>query len=337
MKNAITFIACLLTLTAYSQEDACSNALYSANKHYESGRIQSALDVLAPCVKTKSLSGNEMFDATRLMAMCYIYLNKTDSAALFTEKMLQLRPDYQTYHYVDPKELTATLSSYRVENTLDLGLHLGLAFNQVNILKNYSAAETPSTYISQLGLNAGILAEYHFNKNVSGISDPGINSISYLREMDNVAGSKKEYTELITTAELPLIGRYYISKFGLKLYAQAGIQYGLWIRSFADVQSTNLNDGSVLQSSTETSEYRKSSMYGYQAGLGFAKPLGGGQVTMGLRYKSFLPNVVLPERRYDNVNFILSSQYIDSDFSLYSLGWSIGYQLPITYSIKKVK
>ncbi|MFT5157926.1 MAG: hypothetical protein ACI83I_002490, partial [Bacteroidia bacterium] len=246
-----------------------------------------------------------------------------------------LRPNYQTYHYVDPRALTTLVNSYTVANTLDVGVQTGFAFSQANVLKSFAAAQTTSTYNPGFGLNVGALFEYHLHPRFSIISDPNLNSMSYEQELYNVAGSHKRYSEIITTLEAPLIARGYVHARKWHIFGQAGVQHSIWINSFADVQSTSYGDGSVLQSSTETTDYRVKGMSGFQFGLGFNRLVGDATLSITMRYKNFLPNVVVPEKRYDDEDFILSSQYIDSDFNLRSVGCSIGFQWPFLYSVKK--
>lgn len=336
MRKIMLAVWLLSWITVMAQNE-CHNTLYEANKLYEAGHFQEAVNSLESCVMQHKLSKSEQFDATRLLALSYIYLDKSDSARIYISKMLKMRPHYQTVHYVDPKGLTTLLNEYTVTNRLSVGVHFGSSFNQVNIIKNFSTTKTPSTYIARIGFNAGGIAEYHFNYNLSLLSDININTMSYQRELDNIAGHKKLYTEDITTIEFPLITRYSVPMNKWKINLQAGGQINIWWKSFADVQSTSLNDGSVVQSSTETKRYRRNSIYGYQLGLGLSKISPKNHVTfcIGLRYKNYLPNVVLSEKRYDNVDFILNSQYIDSDFSLYSIGTSLSLSWPFMYSVRE--
>ncbi|MCB0735018.1 MAG: outer membrane beta-barrel protein [Bacteroidetes bacterium] len=338
MRVRLTLYLMLISVWSVSAQtagNACDNALIQANKLYESGRIQEALNLLGPCVRHHDLSASEQFDATRLLALCYLYQNKSDSTEYFAKQMLTLRPDYQTFHYLDPLELTQVLNSFEVSNRLWVGASVGLSVTQAAVIKNYSTAETPSTYSSRSGLNAGILAEYAVRKTISLVLNPNYNSMSYAREMANVAGRKKAYTELISTFEIPLIARYKYPILGGEAYVQAGGQLNIWASSFADVQSTSLSDGTVHQSSTETTDYRVSSVAGFQFGLGYQRQVGPGLMSLTVKQLRFGSNVVLPERRYDNVDFILDAQYIDADFGLTSNGISVAFKMPLVKSIRK--
>ena len=111
----------------------------------------------------------------------------------------------------------------------------------------------------------------------------------------------------------------------------------LWNESFADVQSTSLLDGSVHQSSTETTDYRVSTMTGYQYGFGYERDLGPVRMSISVEQRRFGSNVVLSERRYDNVDFILDAQYIDADLGLSSTSISVGFKVPIFRAVRDTK
>ena len=66
---------------------------------------------------------------------------------------------------------------------------------------------------------------------------------------------------------------------------------------------------------------------------------GEGQVCVGLRYNLGLSNVVDPDKRWENMNFIMANQYVDSDFTFNPLYISAGYQFTWgqMYSVRKQK
>jgi hypothetical protein len=333
MKKTILFILmCLLGFTINAQSK-CDYSLYEANKMYDKGLIYDAVQLLEPCFIQDNLAASEKFDAARLLALCYLYLDNNDSAEFYVKKMLKLKPDYQKYPNIDPHGLTVILNKYEVVKSLELGLSTGLSLNQVQVIKNYSTANTPSTYNSKIGLRGGLLLEYHMRNKFSLLMNPSVSTMSYERSLENVSGSKKDYSELISSFSIPIFIRKYQPIGKWNLHYEAGIEWNWIMRSFADVQSTNLLDKSVIQSSTETTSYRNRGLMAARLGVGASKPFGKGTLSVTFNYVDFLTNFVDPDRRYDNSDFIISSQYIDSDFRISSFGMFVSYQVPITYSV----
>jgi len=334
MKKLILPLIIVLSFPSFAQKVDCETALFDANKSYEIGAFQEAIDLITPCLTKHKLDKNEIFDAHRLLTLCHIALNEKDKAIKSAKLMLQENPDYRLYPYSDPKSLTKLLDEFDVSNKLDFGLTAGLYNHNLLIIKSYAADKTTSTYNDKLGFSAGLFAEYHINENFAVNFAPNIASVRYERVLDTIAGSRKEFSEILTTFELPIAFRSYFNIKKTQFYAQVGAQSLFVVQSFADVQSINLRDGSTFQSSTETTDYRNDNILGINAAVGLTRRLGEGFFNVGLSYKYFLNNVVNEDKRYDNVDFILSSQYIDSDFNFQSLGLMFSYQFPIIYSVK---
>ncbi len=330
----ILLISFVGSLNVYAQSN-CNNSLFEASKLYESGLVQMAIDTLEPCYTSQNIEKDERLDAARLLALCYLFFKNSEKVDNYALEMIQIEPNYQKHPFIDPKDLTAVLDQYRVEPALSVGFMAGVSGNQFRLLKNYSPANISSTYTARSGLTAGILGEYRLGKSSAIRLIASINSYGYVREMDNVAGTKKSYTENINSIGVPLFFRRYVTLKNWKLHMDVGGQYNYVISSFADMQSTSLFDGTTRQTSTSTSPYRNRSLYGGRLGFGMSKTAGTGQFDLNISYVRFISNFAVPEARYDNVDFLLATQYFDPDFSLNSIAINISYQFEAIHRIVK--
>jgi hypothetical protein len=292
---------------------------------------------LEPCYVAENIEKQERLDAARLLALCYLFNKNVEKSDGYVQDMIEIEPAYQKYPQIDPQSLKAIIDKYSAERALNVGFTAGVSNNQLRVIKNYTTYNAPSTNYSKPGLTAGIEVEYKLGKLSSLRATPSLNLYSYSRELDNVAGSKKVYLENMTTFGLPLVYRKYFSLKNWNLHTELGVQYNYLVSSFADMQSTNLIDGSTIQSSTKTLPYRNRNLYGGTIGIGISKNLGAGIIGINMSLVSFIPNIAIPEARYDNVDFILAAQYIDPDFSLNSVAINFSYKLPLTYRIRKSK
>ncbi|MFT5513014.1 MAG: hypothetical protein ACI8SE_001414 [Bacteroidia bacterium] len=240
----------------------CYNALLEANKMHDGGLIQDAINLIKPCYVNKNLDNNERLEAARLLAICYIDIRNMEAAELYVRDMLDIEPDYQKLPNIDPKDLVLLLDKYEVVDVLNVGLRAGVNLNTVDVLKNYSLDDTPSTYYSRVGLKVGLILNYKLNRISSVVLAPQVSTINYQRDMANVAGSKKSYTEIITTAGFPIFYRHRMNLKNWQFHIDGGVQYDWIINSYADVQSTNLIDNVITQSSTKTTAFRNRSLYG---------------------------------------------------------------------------
>ena len=156
-----------------------------------------------------------------------------------------------------------------------------------------------------------------------------LTTMAYEATNDNVVGSSKVYVEDINSLAFPLrIGRN-IGVNNIVIHPEVGVQYNRIISSFANMESTSLMDGNVVQSSTSTGANRISNAFALTASLAIKYPLGDGQITATVTANHFLQNFVETDQRYSNAKFILDAQYIDPDFSMNSFGFNLGYQWPL--------
>lgn len=337
MKRLLIITISIIASLRSEAQTTCNNALFEANKLYETGQLQEAIDLLEPCYLGQNIDKEARLDAARLLALCYLFNQDEVMSDGYVRDMIEIQPEYQKYPNIDPQSLKAIIDKYSVESALSIGFTAGVSSNHVRVIKSYSPSNTPSAYSSNIGLTAGIECEYKLGKLSSLRATPSLNLYSYKRELNNVAGNKKVYLENMTSLGLPLVYRKYFTLKNWNVHTELGIQYNYLVSSFADMQSTKLLDGTMTQSSTKTTPYRNRNLYGGTVGIGATTTLGKGRVGINLSLVSFIPNIAVPDARYDNVDFILDAQYIDSDFSLNSVAINFSYQLPLTYRIRKSK
>jgi len=75
----------------------------------------------------------------------------------------------------------------------------------------------------------------------------------------------------------------------------------------------------------DISDYRKTLLYGGIVGAGLRFKVPRGIVTVDLRFNMGLNNIVLPDRRYDNQDFVTKYYYLDDDFAINTVSLSAGY------------
>ena len=84
----------------------------------------------------------------------------------------------------------------------------------------------------------------------------------------------------------------------------------------------------------DISEYRKQMIYSGIVGAGVRYKVPRGIVSLDLRAKVGINNIVNSEKRFDNETVINNFYHIDDDFSLNTLSLSVGYYFSF-YSPRK--
>lgn len=336
----LAFLALLLfSISGYAQQNdnACKDALNLANKEYEAGRITQCIELLNPCID--KLDKKVAFEAYRLLAMCYLNLNDEKNTNTAVVNLLKRKPDYRDFPYFDPKDFTNLLAKYDVWPQFELGIKAGVNFNSVRPIKNYSVTGSDATFLPGNGFQAGISAEYYLKKNMSLNADILYEGLNYKRTADNVSGWSQEFTEKLNYFNIPITGRYYFySKNKWRLAADLGLQTQILSRTNSDIVLSNSETQEKVENTLEQEKQRNKVLFYGVAGFTAKYKFGGGSLCANVRYAYGFSNVVNADKRYENLDFILANQYVDSDFSFNPLYISLGYQFPLLgYAVKLKK
>jgi len=330
------FILCLWHFAARAQQisSSCNESLYKANRLYEQGHFQEAVNLLEPCVR--NISPDIRFEAYRLLAICYINLNEPGKAENAAEMLLLHKPSYKEFPYVDPVELNKMLSNYTIRNLADVGIKVGCNISSVRLWQYQSATNSSSSFYPKAGFEAGLTLNYHFLPHVSVAAEALYAGLSYGQQSDDVNGWKMHYHEGLNYFSFPLLLKYDFDmqkKFSASI--EAGMQWQMLSRSQSNLRFDNPATGEGLETAMNYYDSRTAQVYGLVAGIQLRKQLSSGIFGMGIRYAYGLKNIVDPEKRYDDPEFISYWRYLYSDISLNTFCISLTYQLPLKYTVNR--
>ena len=91
---AVWFLACLLFSPGHAQSE-WSIALIKADKYYESGQFEKAIELLTPCLTSSTSAEQEKEEAYRLLAMTYIAIDRLGQAETAIGGLLTLKPNFE--------------------------------------------------------------------------------------------------------------------------------------------------------------------------------------------------------------------------------------------------
>ncbi len=332
----VLILVSLLTYSGYAQ-DKCKNALYDANKLFESGNIKESIELLEPCLLNKK-GKEEKIESYHLLAQAYQNLNDLTNAQKYVRKMLLLKPDYQKFPNIDPLDFSRLVNQYTVSPKFYLGIKAGVNRNSVDLKKSYAAYSSSQSYNPLTGFQIGATGDYRFSKGLSLNLDLLYSGLGINHIVDNAGGWKQEYTEqqnyFITNL---LVSKYFKSKKGLQIYTGAGLSMAYLINSNVFLESTNLETGSIQQSTQDPLAYRNRLQTAGNVHLGLAYPLFQGIIGLETNVFYFFGETVNPDKRMDDLNFIFNNQYVNDDVSLRLMTINITYKVPLVYRIELKK
>lgn len=318
-------------------QDMCKDALYEANKLFESGNIKECVERLEPCLKHKK-GKEETIETYHLLAQAYQNLNDNTNAQKYIRKMLVLKPDYQQFPNIDPLDFSRLVNQYSVSPKLYWGFKAGINRNSVDLKKSYSAYSSTQSYNPLTGFQLGATGDYRFSKGLSLNLDLQYSGLGINHIVDNAGGWKQEYTEqqnyFMTNL---LISKYFKPLKGIQFYAGAGISAAYLLNTNVFLESTNLETGSTQQATQDPIDYRNRLQTAGNVHLGLAYPFFQGIIGIETNYLHFFGVTVNEDKRMDDLNFIFNNQYVNDDISLRLMTINLTYKLPVVWRIELKK
>lgn len=140
----ILLLLCTLPDNVFSQENDLSYAYYYATDLYNTGKIDSAYNILSESLKNKQLykktSRNTKASVYRLAALSSILLENHDNARYYVKKMLACRPYYRdNFREGDFLEFRSMVNEFTVLPRVVIGAGVFSDYSNVSIEKNLTS------------------------------------------------------------------------------------------------------------------------------------------------------------------------------------------------------
>jgi hypothetical protein len=339
IKSILIILLLLFTQEMLAQE-SCTEKLYMANKLYEKGKLDDAINTAQECSKTAK-NTSEKWQAYRLLAMCYLGNGQQKEARIAAENMLELNPKYIPSKAKDPLELTKLLNEVKVIPKISLGIAATAGGNltHVGVLNSFKASDYAKEYSSsgswQFGLNAG----YHLNEWLS--FHTGVLAISKKYEVNySVGGDNYDIKENLAYLDIPLCARFSSKPYKkFRLFVEGGCYGGLLLSSRSDFSATlNATSGEVQQENNLNSMSRRNkNEYGLIYGGGVMYKIKQVDIAIDVKYYKSYANITNEDARYNNQSLLYNYYFIDDDIQLSNLTISLSLFYNLNYQVLKSK
>ncbi len=337
MKVKIILLVVILVIGNISfAQKKCKDVLTRTDKLFQEGQIQEAVKTCEPCMGSLK-SDEEKFEAYRLLGISYLFLGKKQKATQYAEMMIYLKPDYNKYPNIDPVEFTQLISKYELKEIIFGGIKTGVNYATPSILKSYSTYNTTSTYYQTTGYQFGAFAEYYFKPNMVFGADLAFSGMSISQDVQNAGGVSQKYNEAQQYIMfLPYANFYLDLRNGLRVYSGAGIGVNYMVSAMVNLETKNEVTGVATLNTKDALDERYRAQYFSSIKVGIGYPMGKGYIGLDCSYMLYFRNLINPDMRYDDLDFIFSNQYINDDIKLSVFAFNLSYHIPL-YSIIVVK
>ncbi|GAB4129936.1 MAG: hypothetical protein OHK0045_07800 [Raineya sp.] len=327
----------------------CSVKLQEGEASFEDGLLTNSISVLEECIKVDGFNKDEKVRAYRLLCIIYLYQNQDDKASENMHNLLRINPEYRLKPN-DPAEFVELYKQYKILPYLILGGGAGGNFPLMSIGDLYGT-DNPTTqnmtYYSLLGFQVGFNFAKPLNKKIELIFNPNFVLHRYRFEALYFDYAQLNATETQTRVDLTLLLKYnFRNKYnfdlqGFKPYVYLGMSPHLLVSASLSPQRSDLIEGEVRRSVEGKAIPMKSLRNTFTAsatlGAGVEYKVGLGHLFADIRYQYALMSVVKNANRYELQEEIARYGFIDNDYKMGAMIFSIGYNYPLYNPKKKEK
>ncbi|MCU0438226.1 MAG: PorT family protein [Raineya sp.] len=329
-------------------ESDCSVKLQEGETAYEDGSLSSSILLLEECLKSGGFNTEEKVRAYRLLTIIYLYKNQDGKASEYMHSLLKLNPEYRLRPN-DPSEFVDLYKQYRIRPYLIVGGAGGANMPILAIGTLYStdnAANQGIVYRGLLGFQINFNISRPITNKIEIMLNPTFSVMRYRFEGTYFDYSTLLFTETQTRIEAPILFRYNLKdKYnfnigGLKPYLILGATPNYILGALGNAQRVDIvsedQSRSVEGKSIKMTDLRNQLTFSAVAGGGIEYKLGLGHLFGQIQYQHAFMNLVSSNNRYLLQNEIAKYGYLDNDYKMGALTFSVGYNYPL-YNPKKRK
>jgi hypothetical protein len=325
----------------FSQSN-CAQILKKAQTTFDQGRIDEIPTLLEPCLK-EGFNKEETIAAYKLLTLTYLYQNEQAQAESYMIDFLRLNPEYKINPVIDPNEFINLYNSMRTRPVFLFGIMGGGNVSHINAVRNFSienTGEIRGAYLTRLGYQAGIAMEILLGKTLSFCPEIYVASKKYEFSDSLLGFSHMTYKESNVSIDLPLLLRKnFIASQKVVPFIEAGFTGHGLLSASSSLRRVDVVNGlsKDIEGNVDMMNQRHRLNYSFSlgAGLKLKDIIGSGNLTFSLRYNLGMLNQVNALNRYDNENMIFGYLYIENDYKLNYMTFSLGYLIP-HYKPKKI-
>lgn len=332
--------ALVLSGAVHAQTANCSQRLSDAQARFDIGNLSGIAELILPCMNS-GFTPEEDIRAHKLMTLVYLYQDDQENADKWMVELLKTDPEHKLDSLNDPREIFFHYSQFKTNPVFRVRLSGGLNTTFVNSLTAYGLENTsggdPGVYSGALKLNLLTEIEKQIYRGLEGglglnFATRGWNLEKTLEDSTtSLAGGENQ-----AWIELPVTLRYTHYLPGRVCpYLFAGGSASFLLSSDANmaknVQITLGRNNNFIEQGI-----RERLHYFVFAGAGAKFRFKTDFFLIDLRYLNGLTLINSADRFAGDPDIALRTGYIDSNFGINNLMFSIGYQKSF-YNPKKLR
>lgn len=359
-KYLITFAVAYSLALQLSGQNICSEFLSEAQDSFEDGRFYGIPSLLKPCLDN-GFTKEQKIQAYWILTQTYLLIDDPIGAEDSYLKLLHEDPEYKVDPVSDPIDVLYLSEKFITTPIFSFGVKAGLNFSDVSVINNYGVGNTEEIgldkYTPKVGFQLGGVGKFNFNPNFSLGLEVIYSFKSFLYESvlfdDPNVRFDEDLLESVETQnwiDVPIYLKYSLVKKRWQPNVYAGVALNFLFDAEAKItllnrqvdDENNVSELPVSGPNIGFNEQRNFVNASLVLGGGVNYKINLNYIFFDVRYMAGINNLLNIENQYRQVGEDYSFEtyarygYVDDDFRLNNVAFSIGFIKPI-YKPRKVK
>ena len=341
---------------------ACQQVLRDARESYEVGHLIKVTRMMDKCMN--NFSRDEKIEALKLIIQSYIFQDNLTRAEDKMVELLTVAPDFRPDPEADPAELINLFNKYRTRPVYSASVMAGGNLTSANIvdLRQISGSTRDNVDVTpKLNFQIGAYFDALIWEAISG--QIGVNYKFQSFEMtdrpynfESNTSTNSQANQNFTAAtilesqswiEIPVSFKYTFTENNIRPYVFIGFTTAFLVDATADYNLDHLNppddtgfnfptqeDQILNDINLKELDMRATTNVSLNFGAGVKIKNGINHWVIEVRAYNGLTN--LSENKYANQNLTFNQFYVDSDFGINNISFSVGHMWNF-YKIKKLR
>jgi hypothetical protein len=324
-------VLCSLPLLMFSQEaSTCAGNLKNAQSLFDKGQVEMVPEMLKECMRS-GFKREEQIAAYKLLIQSYLFVDKLEQADSTMLNFLKSYPEYQVSP-TDHSSFVYLFNSFKVKPVIKLTLHLGTNMPFLSFVNPVSLSSQPApgkNSSEMLNLFGSLEAKVEITPKLNANFEFGYSQIKFTNVENFLTIGVINYTETQKRFEIPVTVTYDFLHFGkFTTYARAGLGASIDFNSSAKTSLTPFDQsGSETRSGADISRNDSRiflDMFA-QTGAGIRLKTPSGFISLEARMNSGFFDQVKRSTTANTEELGQKYFYIDDDFNINTLNFSVGY------------
>jgi len=341
----------LVAVTVRAQTLTCAESLSQAERMFEQGNFYGIPKMLKPCLDD-GFNIQQRIDAYFLLTQTYLFLDDPIAAEDSYLKLLHEDPEFLPNEELDPIDVIYLSEKFTTRPIFIFTSRAGANYTATDVILPFNTSDSPlqADYTLGFGFEAGLGIDVVITDFLSVGTELGLVQKKYKFSQVMFGNDQQSMTESQWNIEIPLLARMRWNMGKFTPYVYGGPSVNALIAAQADLELIDVQgqptpgdlEEPVLQvpvngPAVNIMDQRTDLNFNFIAGAGLLIKVKYNYISLDVRYRGGLNNVVNEEGHYQNNELLYRYGYVDDYKRLNNLSLSVGFVKPFYKPRKRKK